>query len=182
MAPGTDWKYNGGTTQVLAAIIERTSGQKIDAFANKNLFQPLGIKEFEWVKYPGTSEFAAASGLRLRSRDLLKFGLLYLNEGLWEGRQIVPADWVKNSIEPHIKIEKDISAYGYQFWLFNDSIRNKPVHIVACVGNGDQRIFIDKSQRLVIVATAGNYNLWEIKNNVAELLRQFVYPALPGIR
>ena len=77
--PGVSWKYNGGTTQLLAAIIEKATGKKVDQFAKEYLFQPLDIKQFEWAKYPDTDQPAAASGLRLRPRDLVKFGLLYSN-------------------------------------------------------------------------------------------------------
>ena len=175
--PEQVWKYNGGTTQLLAAIIERTSGQKITEFAKKYIFDPLGISRFEWAIYPGTKEYAAASGLRLRSRDLLKFGLLYLNNGIWNNKQLVPSQWVTASTQPHI-MRNHSSAYGYQFWLFNDTIGKQTANLIACVGNGDQRIFIDKARKLVIVITAGNYNLWEIRNDAAELSRKYIYPAL----
>lgn len=178
LPPGKEWKYNGGTTQLLAAILQKTTGQRVDSFANDYLFKPLGIPRYEWALYPGTSLPAAASGLRLRSRDLLSFGLLYLNGGVWQGKQIVPASWVEASIQPHIKQGRRNAEYGYQFWLFNDEVDNKPVKLVACVGNGEQRILIDKERKLVIVATAGNYNKWDIKNNVAELSRNYIYPAI----
>jgi len=177
LPPGKQWKYNGGTTQLLAAIIERTTGQQIDEFANEHLFRPLGIKQYEWVRYPGTGLPAAASGLRLRSRDLMKFGLLYINKGFWNGRQIVPAKWVEDSFRSHIRQDEG-SSYGYQFWLWNDTFFGKPLNIAACVGNGDQRILIDTTNNLVVVATAGNYNQWNIENNVAKLVRNYVYPAL----
>jgi CubicO group peptidase (beta-lactamase class C family) len=175
--PGQVWKYNGGTTQLLAAIIERTSGQKITEFARKYIFAPLGITRFEWAIYPGTKEYAAASGLRLRSRDLLKFGLLYLNNGVLNNKQLIPGEWVAASVAPHI-MRNHASAYGYQFWLFNDTIGNQTANLIACVGNGDQRIFIDKARKMVIVITAGNYNLWEIRNDAAELSRRYIYPAI----
>jgi CubicO group peptidase (beta-lactamase class C family) len=177
IAPGKVWKYNGGTTQLLAAIIERTSGQKITEFARKYIFTPLGITHFEWAIYPGTTEYAAASGLRLRSRDLLKFGLLYLNNGVWNNKQLIPSQWVAASTESHI-MRNQASAYGYQFWLFNETIGKQTANLIACVGNGDQRIFIDKARKLVIVITAGNYNLWEIRNDAAELSRRYIYAAL----
>ena len=85
--PGKVWQYNGGTTQLLAAIIEKTTGKKVDQFAKEYLFQPLGIEKFEWIKYPGTDMPAAASALRLTSRDLLKFGLLYNNSGTWNDKK-----------------------------------------------------------------------------------------------
>lgn len=177
MPPGKQWKYNGGTTQLLAAIIEKTTGQNIKEFAAKNLFLPLGITKFDWAIYPGTKEYAAASGLRLRSRDLLKFGLLYLNDGVWNGKQVVPRSWINASVQPYIK-RGNGGAYGYQFWLSSDTLQNKPVNIIACIGNGDQRIIIDKVRKLVIVVTAGNYNKWNIKNGSYQLCKQYIYPAL----
>ena len=175
--PGRVWEYNGGTTQLLAAIIEKTTGKKVNQFANEYLFQPLGIKQFEWAKYPGTDMPAAASGLRLSSRALLKFGLLYSNGGKWEDKQVVPQKWVEESFHPHVQ-RPDGGSYGYQFWLWQDTINNKPTPIVACVGNGDQRIFFDKTNDLLIVATAGNYNKWTIKKNADALVKEYVYPAL----
>jgi len=176
-SPGQQWKYNGGTTQLLAAIIEKTTGQKIAEFADKNLFQPLGISHFEWVKYPGLDEFAAASGLRLRSRDLLKFGLLYLHGGRWNGKQLIPESWVDASVKSHLQMD-EVTSYGYQFWLWDDQLMGKRTRIISCVGNGDQRIFIDKQNNVVVVATAGNYNIWDIENDAGELVRQYVYPSL----
>ncbi|WP_332736177.1 serine hydrolase domain-containing protein [Flavihumibacter sp.] len=170
---GKEWKYNGGTTQLLAAIIERVSGKKLDAFASEYLFKPLGIKKFEWVKFPGTNNPAAASGLRLSSRDLLKFGILYRNKGKWNGKQILSGKWVEESFNTLIKFPgAGNNSYGYQFWLMNDTLQGKPVKIMAAVGNGDQRIFLDEVNDLVVVTTAGNYNLWTIKNNAYALLRR----------
>lgn len=170
---GKEWRYNGGTTQLLAAIIERVSGKKIDAFANEHLFKALGINKFEWVKFPGTNNPAAASGLRLSSRDLLKFGILYRNKGKWNGKQILSGKWVEESFNTLIKFPgAGNSSYGYQFWKMNDTLQGKPVKIMAAVGNGDQRIFLDEVNDLVVVTTAGNYNLWTIKNNAYALLRR----------
>ena len=175
--PGKVWKYNGGTTQLLAAIIEKTTAKKIDDFANENLFQPLGIMRFEWAKYPGTNLPAAASGLRLRSRDLLNFALLYNNHGKWNDKQLVPEKWIEESFLPQVKRPGE-GAYGYQFWLWEEKIGDSKIPLVACIGNGDQRIFFDKTNDLLVVITAGNYNKWNIKNDASALLRDYVYPAL----
>ncbi len=174
--PGEKWKYNGGTTQLLAAILQLSTGLSVDKFAAAYLFKPLGITAFEWLKYPGTTMPAAASGLRLRSRDLLKFGLLYSNNGVWKGRQIVPAQWVKDSFKSHVK-QGDHGAYGYQFWIWDDKINDKPVRVVNCVGNGDQRIIFFKENDLVVVITAGNYNKWQIKKNSAAMMREYIGPS-----
>ena len=177
LPPGQVWKYNGGTTQLLAAIVEKATGKKVDQFAKEYLFHPLDIKEFEWIKYPGTDQPAAASGLRLRSRDLLKFGLLYYNNGVWNDKQIIPKEWIEESFRSHVQ-RPDGGAYGYQFWLWQDTINNKPTPLIGCVGNGDQRIFFDKTHNIMVVTTAGNYNKWTIKKNAYALMKEYIYPSL----
>ena len=170
--PGKEWKYNGGTTQLLAAIIEKVSGKKVDEFAKEYLLKPLGILKFEWVKFPGTDNPAAASGLRLRSRDLLKFGILYHNKGKWNGKQVIPEDWIEQSFQPWVKQSRRNGGYGYQFWILNDTIQKQPVNIVAAVGNGDQRIYFDEKHNMLVVTNAGNYNIWNIKNDSYAILKR----------
>jgi CubicO group peptidase (beta-lactamase class C family) len=179
VAPGQVWRYNGGTTQLLAAIIEKTTGKKIDQFANEYLFQPLGITSFEWNKYPGTDLPAAASGLRLRSRDLLKFGLLYNQKGVWQDKQIIDPKWIEESFQWHVSIGPNShGGYGYLFWLHTDSLPVISIPLIAAMGNGDQRIFIQKPLDLVIVITAGNYNKWGIKKNSDAIMLNYIYPAV----
>ena len=169
--PGTEWNYNGGTTELLSVILERTTGKKVDQFASEFLFKPLSIGKFEWTKFPGTDQPAAASGLRLRSRDLLKFGILYLNKGSWNDKQIVPEDWVNQSFQTSIARPKS-GGYGYQFWTISDTINQHQINLIAAVGNGDQRIYFDETNHLLVVTTAGNYNQWDIKNNTYEILKR----------
>ena len=101
--PGTVWRYNGGTTQVLGTIVQRATKQRLDDYARAVLFSPLGITDVEWLgNLAGVP--SAASGLRLRPRDLAKFGSLYLHEGKWNGRQVIPADWVKESTQRRLNL------------------------------------------------------------------------------
>lgn len=183
--PGVAWNYNGGTTQVLAAIIKKATGEEVDEYARKHLFTPLGITHFGWLKFPSSSTLQnvplAAAGLRLRSRDMLKFGLLYMNQGTWNGKQILPAKWIAESLSSHVSREDPFSGkggYGYQFWIFKEPVGDKTLDLVVAIGNGDQRILLDKHNKLLVITTAGNYNQWTIKNNVAGLLKNFVYPSL----
>ncbi|MEO0570623.1 MAG: serine hydrolase [Bacteroidota bacterium] len=179
--PGKVWGYNGGTTQLLASIIEKTSGLNIHEFAKSYLFQPLGIEHSEWVDFPGLELPAAASGLRLRPRDLLKFGMLYANEGKWEGRQILTADWVKTSKQVFVNFGRNNTiGYGYQFWIFKaETIAEGQNYLIpTAVGNGDQRIYIDEKHHMVLVFTAGNYNRWDIRKDSEAILADFIYPAL----
>jgi CubicO group peptidase (beta-lactamase class C family) len=86
--PGTVFNYNTGTVDLLGVILRKVSGKRLDEFAKETLFDPLGIEDWEWE---GSSGFnpSAASGLRLRPRDLAKIGQLVLERGIWHGRHIV---------------------------------------------------------------------------------------------
>ena len=149
------------------------SGKNIHEFANEFLFKPLGIVKSEWTISPATDSPAAASGLRLTSRDMLKFGILYHNEGKWESKQIIPKEWVTESLKSSIS-RPDGGGYGYQFWVFNVQVQGKTLTIPAAVGNGDQRIYSDKLNNLIVVTTAGNYNNWDIKNNASVILKRIL--------
>ena len=184
--PGKVFTYNGGATEILAAIIQKTTGKPIDVFAKEYLFTPLGITNFKWTTTTADNSTIpdAFSGVYLRSRDLMKFGLLYLNNGKYNSKQILSADWVKQSTTPYIIADDGSdpqfgkSQYGFQWWIFDDSIMNKPVPIFACVGNGGQRIFVDKANEIVVVFTGGNYRMPERYLNPYIILKKFIYPAL----
>jgi CubicO group peptidase (beta-lactamase class C family) len=176
--PGKTFSYNGGNTQLLGAIVESTCGMPLDQFVTKYLFNPLGIKNYYWYTIADNSKVpAAASGLRLRSPDILKIGLLLLNNGLLDGKQLLSRDWVEKSLSSHIK--RDVNGgYGFQFWIFKAPGDNEQRPLPAAVGNGDQRIFIDRKKQLVVVVTSGNYNKWDVKKASYELLTDFIYPAI----
>nr|WP_299389222.1 serine hydrolase [Allomuricauda sp.] len=179
--PGELWEYNGGTTQLLATIIERATNQNIHDFAVQHLFTPLEITTSTWTKFPGLELPAAASGLRLTSRDLLKFGMLYANNGLWNGKQILSEAWVKHSLQPKVWFGRNNNVgYGYQFWIFKGKTIHKGLNhfIPSAVGNGGQRIYLDLPNELIVVITAGNYNNWTLKKDSEALLVDFIYPAL----
>ncbi|MEN8116529.1 MAG: serine hydrolase [Bacteroidota bacterium] len=142
--PGEEYSYNTGISHVLSAIIERTTGMRTDSLAVENLFNPLGIKKFYWpidahgVAYGG-------NGMRLTSRDMAKFGYLYLKNGLWEGNQVVPKNWIEESQKKHIPRKYILDYYyGYQWWV---SSQNS----YSAVGYAGQWITIFPEHDLVIV-------------------------------
>ena len=162
--PGERWYYNGGLTQVLAGLVTQITGRPFEAFAREALFTPLGITQLEWIGHPNWDPPmpATASGLRLRARDLARFGSVYLHGGQWRGRQIVPAAWVERSIQRHVPSIGDWSGdakwgYGYQWWVG----RPAGFDAAAAVGNGNQRIFLVPAERLAISVFAGEYNKFE---------------------
>lgn len=176
--PGEVFAYNGGATQLLAGIIAKASGMEVDEYAEKFLFEPLGIEHFKWHSYSLSGIPAAASGLRLRSRGLMKFGLLYHNKGIWEGSRILSESWVEESFKKHIdKPHQTNGFFGYHFHIHPSfTSMGKTIQHVAAVGNGDQRIFFNEEDDLMVVVTAGNYNDWKVKNSLA-LMKDFIYPS-----
>lgn len=152
-AAGERWVYNGGATALLGRLIATGAGKPLLSYARETLFNPLGIDDVEWVE-GADGEPAAASGLRLRPRDLAKVGQLILNRGRWDGRRIVPDAWLDASHAPQVEIGTDLS-YGYQWWL---TTLPGGERLIAGFGNGGQRLFVVPSLDLVVVVTAGRYN------------------------
>lgn len=179
--PGKTWNYSAANTHLLAAIIERKSGMSIDKFAVENLFTPLEIRPFEWRKLYLSKIVAAASGLRLSSRDLGKIGLLYLNHGNWNGHQILDEKWadtsLKNLVErPNLKVPVTEGGYGYQFWTYEIPYGGKLLPVSEAKGNGGQSIFISKENNLVVVITSGNYNCAKLVDQPLQIFKEQVLP------
>lgn len=119
-APGTVFAYNSGNSHLLAAMIAEAAGCSLLEYARERLFEPLGIKRVRWNALHGVHE--GGTGLHMHAEDLLKIGMLTLQEGLWEGRRIVPAEWIRESLRPASKglalyRPQIFGRYGYHWWL-----------------------------------------------------------------
>jgi len=143
--PGEKFAYEDPPISILAGIIERTTGQKLLDYANEKLFAPLGIANPHWVTAADGLPYGGF-GLHLSPGDLLRFGQLYLQEGSYDGRQVVPAEWIRRS-RPQ---GKKILSYGYLFW--NDYFRPRRSYYSA---NGvyGQFVAIRPGCKTVIVRT-----------------------------
>jgi CubicO group peptidase (beta-lactamase class C family) len=155
-APGENWNYSGGCSELLCAILRKTTGQPLDAFARETLFAPLGIDDVEWVQHPDGSP-SASGGLHMRSRDLAKIGQVVAARGRWNGRAIVPTRWIEESIAPQIGAADRLFFYGYHWWLGRSLIERKEFTWAAAIGFGGQRLFVVPALELVVVITAGHY-------------------------
>lgn len=151
--PGTVWRYSGGATALLGRLISQGTGQSLDAFARSRLFNPLGIDDVEWVS-GRNGEPAAASGLRLRAPDLARVGQLLLQRGQWEGRSIVPAEWVAASLTPRVQAFEGMT-FGYHWYLAQP--REGGGMSTLAIGWGGQRLVVVPSLDLVYVIFMGNY-------------------------
>jgi CubicO group peptidase (beta-lactamase class C family) len=174
--PGSRWVYNGGTTALLAHLIAEGTGMQLHDYAREKLFAPLGITDTEWV-VGSNGEAAAASGLRMRPRDLARIGRLVLDRGRWGDRQLVPAAWLEASFEPRVPSEPEL-AYGYQWWLWPREPRADGRRWMAGFGNGGQRLTIMPHLDLVLVVMAGNYNQPDAWKLPVSITAEILIPAL----
>ena len=182
--PGEVFNYNSGSAELLGLILRKVSGKRLDAFAKEALFDPLDIKDWDWE---GTAAFnpSAASGLRLRPRDLAKIGQLVLERGKWHGRQIVSSSWIEDSITPRLSGKdaammfyrpEGITSYGYLWWLGRSPPEHPERDMIAGAGNGGQRVIILPSLSAVVVTTAGLYGDKASGLTALTTLNEFVFP------
>jgi CubicO group peptidase (beta-lactamase class C family) len=180
VAPDETWNYNGGGTELLGNILERVSGKPLNDFAREVLFEPLGIADERWEAYKN-GKVAAAAGLRLRPRDAAKIGQLVLDHGAWNGRQIVPAAWIAESVAPRfqaIGYFGGLAFYGYQWWLGRTLSRGEEIKWIAAMGLGGQRIFIVPDLDLVVMTTSGLYTSPRQGNAALDILYSSVIPSI----
>jgi CubicO group peptidase (beta-lactamase class C family) len=180
-ARGTTFTYNTGISVALGEIVRKASGLRADKFAERHLFEPLGISDYYWAKVPDDL-VETSGGLFLRPRDMAKIGQLYLDGGRWRGKQIISREWIDASTKNYIdgaQIPAWVQAdgYGYQWWLgtFNSASDKRTVRSYSARGRGGQFIFVFPDQHLVAVFTGLNDNL--LMNQPLDMLRRFVLPA-----
>jgi CubicO group peptidase (beta-lactamase class C family) len=115
--PGAKFSYNNKATNLLAGVVKQASGMRMDQFLGKELFEPLGIKDFGWTLDRAGNPHGM-SGLQIRAIDLAKIGQMMLDLGSWKGQQILSKEWVKKSVEPSQEL---YPSYGLLWWLHFDS-------------------------------------------------------------
>ena len=172
-APGTHWNYNGGHTVLLADILVQRSGRSLLDLARADLFEPLGITQWEWRSGKHGQPLAYA-GLRLTPPDLLRLGRLLLAGGAWQGRQVLPAAWVAATLQPSITIGKGPLRYGLHWWAGQVRHAGRSLPWIAGMGNGGQRLVVVPELDLAVVFTAGASNSEQSGPLEGALLRQIV--------
>jgi CubicO group peptidase (beta-lactamase class C family) len=150
--PGERFNYNGGISILLGSIIHSSSKMTVSSFAEKYLFQPIGINHYQWPDHMGLSY--CAGGLSLRSIDLAKFGYLYYSNGKWKGNQVISESWIKESLKPRYKSELK-TCYGYQWWSIDSLFNFETIPYAA--GYGWQYVYLIKEFNLMVVFTAKNF-------------------------
>ncbi len=159
---GSYFLYNSGMPVLQSAILKKATGEPVDDFARKNLFEPLGITNyFLRVSDDG---YVAVAPLFLRPRDMAKLGQVFLDDGKWKGKRIVSSDWVTTASSAILDNTSSFpssrpgTGYGYNWWIEKFTVNNEVVQTFAAEGSGGQFIFVIPRLNAVVVFTGGNYN------------------------
>ena len=186
--PGSDSEYSNLTPHIIGIIVARACGTDLKSFAREHLFNPLGIDPGFWQQ-DWDGNYLGFSDLHLSSTDLARFGLLYLNDGVNEGEQIIPTDWVDESLRTYsektwkVRVGRNWgdNAYGYQWW----SIKAGDYRYNLAWGHGGQQIVLLDELDMVIVVLVDPLHLqwgdepWRIEKANLNLVADFV-ASLPG--
>ncbi len=167
--PGVKWAYNSGASHLMSAIIQQATGLTTAEYAEENLFGPLGITEYYWKRDPqGLPD--TEGGLYLAAEDLARIGLLYLQDGVWEGERLLPEGWVVAATARQVA---DIApnnpnwnwGYGYQWWRLDAS----GLDVWAGLGFGGQNLIVIPERGLV-----GVINSWNVFGRNIPLVGPFI--------
>jgi len=170
------FSYCTGGVFTLSEVLQKATGMRADQYAQQQLFGPLGVNDVEWVYSPMHIPMTGG-GLRLTSRELLKFSQLYLDGGKWQGRRVVNEAWVKTSTQPHARID-EATEYGYLWWLksFTSGGNSYPAFFMS--GNGGNKVVGFPSLDACAVITSTNYNTRGMHEQTEKLLTDYILPAI----
>ena len=171
--PGTHFLYNSPATYMLSAIVQKVTGMTVLEYLRPRLFEPLGFKDPKWVSSPqGIS--AGAYGLSVRTEEIARFGEVYLQKGMWNGKQLVPASWVAQATAIQTSTGSAPASdwdqgYGYQFWRSrHNSFRGD--------GAFGQFCMVIPELDAVVAITSGTRNMQQVMNLVWDKLLPAMKP------
>lgn len=175
---GNQWDYFTVGIVMLGDILNKSVPESLEKYADKKLFSPLGIKNYQW-QYTPQKVANTAGGLQMSSLDFAKFGLLYQNKGKWNGKQIIPQNWVAKTFTRYLPIpDRTNEYYGYLFWNKTFTINGKAYETFYCTGNGGNKIYVFKDIPLTIVVTAKAYNRPYAHPQVDRMMQEYILPAV----
>ena len=188
--PGEKFNYNSGCSVILGGIIQFLEAKKTLEFAEEYLFTPMGITNYIWESH-NNDVLRCGEGLSLRPIDMAKIGLLVLNDGKWQNKQIVSKKWIRESTKPHTR-ESVFFDYGYQWWHHSKSnlqwwkepnaVSPKEHDLITALGHGGQYIMIVRDLNLVIVATASDFESGEMARRKIPMVIEKIIPIFEDSR
>jgi CubicO group peptidase (beta-lactamase class C family) len=197
-APGTHFTYNTGATYVLSAIVQKTTGLKLVDYLEHRLFEPLGIAKPFWLESPqGIS--AGGFGLSATTEDVARLGQLYLQKGVWQGKQVVPESWVNEATKFQISNAPNVEVdwrqgYGYQFWRCRHNayrgdgafgqycivMPDQDVVLAMTGGLGDMQLPLDLVWDTLLPGIGDRQQLTVARDDLTETLSGLAIPPIAG--
>ncbi len=176
--PGGEMIYSTGNTHLLGAVLAEATGQSLRSFAQKQLFDPLGVRIRSWQQSP-TGRYFGGNNLALTPQGMLRFGQLYLNQGTVNGERVLPSDWIDRSWGTYVRSTYNNHQYGY-LW-FTHTFGGE--RVAFAWGYGGQYIFVVPRLNLVVVFTSSLRNRPRGSNDHNEqLLRLLANHIIPAAR
>ena len=174
--PGTSYAYNTAATIAIGQALENAVGVPMEDFAELHLFAPMQITSASWGMTRNNLP-NGGSGLFLKTRDMVKFGQIFIDDGVWQGQQVISAGWVARSVQPHVSLGWAFTAgYGYQWWVDEFVVAGERIRSYSTRGYGGQYIFCVPDLELVVAFTGHNYG-GPAAGQVFDLMRDYILPA-----
>jgi CubicO group peptidase (beta-lactamase class C family) len=177
--PGERFEYNSGLSILLGGVIERTTGMPADKYARQTLFKQLGIERSAWMSLHGKTH--TGGGLYMLPRDILKLGQLVLDEGQWQGQQVISQAWMKESTAFQLRIMTwSINrGYGYQWWRDVFRVEQNTFPVIYTAGYGGQFLWVIPDLNLVVLALHRNPADVEGKHTItSKEVEKIIIPAV----
>lgn len=172
--PGTGFTYSSANTQLLSASLTEIIDEPLRDYAQRNLFSPLGIQPTDWSwGVDDHGYYLGGWGMNLRPRDVARVGYLYLNDGYWDGKQVISKEWVRQSTSAQINAFAG-ADYGYLWWVHP----GEDPSIFEAIGYGGQSLYIVPSLDLVVVVTGNVDNGDAGAPNPAPIIYEWIVKAV----
>ncbi|MGD8306722.1 MAG: serine hydrolase [Ignavibacteria bacterium] len=178
--PGTQFNYSDGAAHMVSVIVKEATGMSASDFADQYLFQPLGITIRPWLADNRGYNYGGV-GLKITPEDMLKFGRLYLQNGVYNGQRIISSSWIELSTQNHIETNNVVpfgQNYGYYWWLTHEH----SLDIYFAMGYGGQFLILVPERDTIIVATCRWWNTGgradENWYQIISLIMNYIIPTL----
>ncbi|MEL6654384.1 MAG: serine hydrolase, partial [Bacteroidota bacterium] len=177
--PGSYADYGSANPFLLGVCLQQRLDIPLETYMHEKLFGPLGVRNYTNQTDDTKAAPYFGGGMMITSRDMLKFGQLYLNGGTWQGKRIISEEWIEQSWQKHVRLQdtRDKNEYGYQWWHDTYTVNGREIEAVEARGAGGQFIFVIPELKAVVAITSGNYRN-RLGNQPRTILEEYILPAM----
>lgn len=176
------YSYCTGGVFITGKAIENATATRADIYLQKHLFSKMDIENVTWPYSPG-GHAQTGGGVKITSSDLIKIGQLMLDNGNWNGEQLISSDWIAQMKQPYVEIDEERNIkYGYLTWIYSfevnnkNDVNNKKVTAWAAAGNGGNYLWIVPELNLTAVVTSTAFNQSYMHKQSQEIFTEYVLP------